>query len=88
MGKLKIITGIKELEKNIVAVEEVRIKYAQKQDDFQTDGMDQHLTLETHDSGAGMYYAMSTKRWAFDDPDELTQVINDFIERIKSKDDE
>jgi hypothetical protein len=39
-----------------------------------TDNIKQ-LTIELMDSGAGVYYVLTTERWAFDNFKELKQVL-------------
>jgi hypothetical protein len=39
------------------------------------------LVLSTDNAGAGVYYILSTKRWAFESVDELEGIIKDFMKR-------
>jgi len=41
------------------------------------------LEMETDNGGGGTYYILRTKRWALDDPKEIFEIINDFIEKSK-----
>ena len=41
------------------------------------------LEFETTNGGGGTYWVMKTKRWAFDDPHELIEIIKDFIRKSK-----
>lgn len=41
------------------------------------------LDIETSNCGGGTYYILRTKRWAFDKPEELFEIINDFVEKSK-----
>ena len=41
------------------------------------------LDIETQEEGGGMFYILTTKRWAFDKPEELFEIINDFVEKSK-----
>ena len=41
------------------------------------------LELKTDDAGGGMYYVLSTKRWAFESVDEIVGIIEDFLKRVK-----
>jgi hypothetical protein len=42
----------------------------------------QELELKTDDAGGGMYYVLSTKRWAFESVDEIVGIIEDFLKRV------
>ena len=56
----------------------------------------QEITISTEESGAligskeiadgkqkhGFYFTLKTKRWAFEDADELAMLINDFIHKL------
>jgi hypothetical protein len=46
----------------------------------------QELELKTDDAGGGMYYVLSTKRWAFESVDEIVGIIEDFLKRVKNGD--
>lgn len=50
--------------------------------DTQSEG-DQTLTLHLETTGSGNYYVLETDRWAFDNPEELLMVVNDFVNRFK-----
>lgn len=41
------------------------------------------LELKTDDAGGGVYYVMSTKRWAFESVEEIVSIIEDFLKRAK-----
>lgn len=66
-----------------VAIESMTIKYIQNEDDMSPDnsGM-QSLILKTRDAGAGVYFVLSTERWAFESFEELEKVFEDFKTRI------
>ena len=40
------------------------------------------LKIETQDGGDGAYYVISTERFAFDKPEELIEILNDFVRRF------
>jgi hypothetical protein len=44
----------------------------------------QELELKTDDAGGGMYYVLSTKRWAFESVHEIVGIIEDFLKRVKN----
>ncbi|MFW6310913.1 MAG: hypothetical protein ACOC1K_01630 [Nanoarchaeota archaeon] len=58
--------------------------YTQEEDccDTSKEGV-QELFLNHHDGGGGIFYTLSSKRWAFETPEELTSIINEFIKKIK-----
>lgn len=62
-------------------VNKVTVEYIQEADSNDSN-TDQFLELSTDDAGAGVYYVLKTDRWAFDDPKELIDILNDFIKRI------
>lgn len=55
--------------------------YSQTQDggDPSDEGY-QFLRIATDECGGGPYFILETKRWAFDNPQELLDIINEFIE--------
>lgn len=44
---------------------------------------DQLLSIETIDSGDGDFFVMNTDRWAFDDIDEVINILNTFKEKYE-----
>jgi hypothetical protein len=59
------------------------VNYHQEPDSLDTE--DQLLELTTEDAGGGMYYVLKTERWAFEDPEELMEILKDFVKRVKSE---
>lgn len=51
--------------------------------DSMIDG-DQQLELSTEDGGGGIYFVLKTERWAFDSLEELSDLIQDFINTQKT----
>jgi hypothetical protein len=39
----------------------------------------QNLTIETEDGGNGIYYIISTDKWAFDKIEEVIDILNNFV---------
>ena len=67
-----------------VKVEQVSIKFFQPKDDLEQSENDvQSITISTEDAGAGIYYIISTERWAISDIEELTQLLEAFEKIIK-----
>lgn len=63
-------------------VARVSVEYCQEADSC-ADGLN-FLRMRTEDAGGGTYFVIKTKRWAFDDIDELIEVLNDFKARMKT----
>lgn len=51
--------------------------------DSMIDG-DQQLELSIEDAGGGTYFVLKTDRWAFDSLEELSDLIQDFINTQKT----
>lgn len=49
--------------------------------DMQRDG--QFMEIESQDAGGGVYFYLSTKRWAFESIDELVQHLNKAMTILK-----
>ena len=58
--------------------------YTQEADSSCSNETCQELELKTDDAGGGMYYVLSTKRWAFESVDEIVGIIEDFLKRVKN----
>lgn len=59
--------------------------YSQQADSMAYQQTEQYLEIKTEDAGGGMYYIISTERWAVGDLDELIETLKDFrtkVERI------
>jgi len=65
---------------------EMSVQYAQPDDCMKSiedsDGFNS-LNINTADGGGGIFYVLDTERWAFDDPQELIDLINDFVDKSK-----
>lgn len=82
--------GFKDGE-NQIALYDMQITYCQECDDAQGgDEFDsQQLTIEAvptpaEGNAGGYYYVISTNRWAVDSPQELVDILEDFIKRLKN----
>ena len=64
-------------------LETLSATYSQ-QSDSNADGGVQFLEISTEDAGAGTYYVMKTERWAFDNINEIKDILQNFIERLDS----
>jgi len=58
------------------------VSYWQDADDCDDIGDPQELTIHIDDGGAGKYFAIETKRWAFDDIKEVLEVLIDAGKRL------
>jgi hypothetical protein len=58
--------------------------YSQDADTWDS-SLGQEITIESHYAGEqeGKFYTIKTDRWAFDNINELTNTLNDFIKRTK-----
>ena len=55
--------------------------WSQSPDCCSSDEDYQELHIEHCNGGGGDFFILSTKRWAFDDPEELFNLINEFIKK-------
>ena len=60
---------------------EMSANYLQKGDSCTKNEINE-LKIETQDGGDGAYYVISTERFAFDKPEELIEILNDFVRRF------
>ena len=63
-------------------IQKLTIEYTQDGDSM-LDSIEQTLEISTEDAGSGHYYVIKSDRWAFDSPDELIKILNDFEQRLK-----
>ena len=56
------------------------IQNSDTEDPIEPDGV-QELTIYTEDSGGGTYYVIETQRWAVDNLEDLTEVLEDYKKR-------
>lgn len=61
-------------------IEEIKIVYTQPGDAMEALD-EQYIKLQAVDAGAGMYYVLETKRWAFESLEEITALLQDFLAR-------
>lgn len=75
---IKTINDMKDLHKEY----KLTGKYSQTSDgaDMGDEGY-QFLEIATDDCGGGPFFILKTERWAFDDPGELLDIINEFVEK-------
>ena len=59
-----------------IVMNEIIINYSQVNEN-ETD-TDDNLKLSICHQGAGFYYVLESKRWAFNNIDELVNILNDF----------
>lgn len=60
---------------------EITAKYYQNGDSLNTD--EQEIEVLTGDAGGGTYFIIKTERWAFDEVQELIDLLTDFKKRTK-----
>lgn len=73
-------------EKNENVMFSLEAKYLQPADACSGSNDYNELTLRIEDGGDGFYFVIETDRWAFDDPKELMEVLNDFIVKLGTND--
>ena len=59
-----------------IVINEISVNYSQVNEN-ETD-TDDNLKLSICHQGAGFYYVLESKRWAFNNIDELVKILNDF----------
>ena len=52
--------------------------YFQGPDDNDPNQVDQEIEISVDDGGAGKYYVIKTRRWAFDKISDLVDLLKDF----------
>ena len=60
---------------------EITAKYYQDGDSLIVD--EQEMEILTGDAGGGTYFIIKTERWAFDNIQELIDLLTDFKKRIE-----
>ena len=66
-----------------VVINEITVNYSQVNEEM-TD-MEDNLTLSICHQGAGFYFVLESKRWAFNSIDELVLILKDFQYKAKIK---
>lgn len=64
-----------------IVINEISVNYSQVNEN-ETDTED-NLKLSICHQGAGFYYVLESKRWAFNNIDELVKILNDFNSKAK-----
>lgn len=59
-----------------IVINKISVNYSQVNEN-ETDTED-NLKLSICHQGAGFYYVLESKRWAFNNIDELVKILNDF----------
>ena len=60
---------------------ELKLVVSQEQDCTASGDDCNTLEIFTRDGGGGPYFILKTDRWAFDDPDEVIDIIKEFMEQ-------
>ena len=66
-----------------LVINKVTVNYCTESD---IDDSDNELKLSISHQGAGFYYVMQTKRFAFDDIDFMIRILQDFKEKANIED--
>ena len=87
--KKTIPHGILPTNEHPFLVSDFSVTYTQNNDCCDEEREDgQNIEVHTEDGGGGAYFILSTKRWAFDNIEELIAILQDFKNRtniIKDK---
>ena len=67
--------------KDEVVMNKITVNYSQS-NEINSD-IDDNLKLSICHQAAGFYFVMKTYRWAFNDIDELIEILNDFKSKAK-----
>lgn len=66
-----------------IVMNEISVNYSQvNEDNIDTDD---NLNISIYHQGSGFYYVLKSKRWAFNDIDELVNILQDFKSKAKIK---
>lgn len=68
-------------KKDEVVMNKITVNYSQS-NEINSD-IDDNLKLSISNQAAGFYFVMKTYRWAFNDIDELIEILNDFKSKAK-----
>lgn len=64
-----------------IVLNEISVNYSQVNEN-ETD-IDDNLKLSICHQGAGFYYVLESKRWAFNNIEELVKILSDFQSKAK-----
>lgn len=65
-----------------VLLDKITCIYIQESDSTESSDEVQEITLSTRDCGGGKFLNISTKSWSISNAEELTNLINDFENRM------
>lgn len=68
-------------DNNPITIDELSANYIQEADCWQPSNEYQQLKISTADGGGGVYFVIETKRWAFNNINELIKTLEDFVNR-------
>lgn len=74
------ISGIPKEDEDVV-ISDLSTTYLQKADCCSSEDYNE-LLIKAEDGGGCLFYVIKTDRWAFDDIDEVIDVLNDFKNRL------
>ena len=69
---------MKENEKPKLFSKEIKVVYSQDSDGNDSSEEHQFLEIATEDCGGGNYLVLKTDRWAFDNIEELINLLHEF----------
>ena len=68
-------------EKASILTQTLKVTFTQDNDCMESSDLGQFLHIHTEDGGGGDYFVMDTERWAFDNIDDLIEILNQFKEK-------
>jgi serine protease inhibitor ecotin len=72
---------IEETKKAEILLQELKITFSQENDCTESSDAGQFLEIHTENGGGGDFFIINTKRWSFDNIDELVTTLNQFKEK-------
>ena len=79
LSKTKIM--IEDTEKAKMLLQKLEITFTQDNDCMENSDAGQFLEIYTENGGGGDYFVIKTKRWSFDNINELITTFNQFKEK-------
>ena len=71
---------------NYVGISEMSITYVQNHYNKEDQKGDyQRLRIEARDGGGGFFLNLKTDSWSIDEPEDITEIVNDFKKRLNEK---
>lgn len=72
---------LEDAKKAEILLQELKITFTQDNDCMESSDAGQFLEIHTENGGGGDFFVIKTKRWSFDNIDELVSTLNQFKEK-------